>query len=354
MVPAASLPGPNRAITEYAILGGLDQALRQAPDVLVEMKFVELPMLGQYPAHRAGDRAHHYRFGLNDVLAEFYPAQHGAAGDPGGGKQAVALHHIVNLVLTPRVFDTHLQRALAQLFGIDDQSCLHLPADATQRRRGQHALRCSADSQIDVDTRFRFGAMDYAGHVAVTDQADRGASFAHRGDDVGMARPVEQESCDFGRLDALGPREIHDIFVGPRIKIDRTLRITGPDCDLLHVAIRCVQQRAGIGHRDGGNRPWHLLRAKRRALQRIDRNVDLRAMLGADFLANEEHRRLVDLALSNDNGAVDRQFVEFAAHGVDRSPVGRPVRAWPAPARRATHRPFGNAAGYQRRNAFQQ
>src|SRR5262245_11574156 len=103
---------PNRTFNGYAVLGGPDQALRQAPDELVKMKFVELPMLGQYAAHRAGDRAHHYRFGLNYVLAESYSAQHGAAGDPGGGKQAVALHHIVNLVLTPRVFDTHLQRAL--------------------------------------------------------------------------------------------------------------------------------------------------------------------------------------------------------------------------------------------------
>src|SRR5262245_43574781 len=192
------MPDPNRTFNGYAVLGGPDLALRQAPDELVKMKFVELPVLGQYAPHRAGDRAHHYRFGLNYVLAEFYPAQHGAAGNPGRGKQAIAFHHIVNLVLTPRVFDTHLQRALTQLFGIDDQSCLHLPADATQCRRGQHALWGPADAQIDVDARFRFGAMDHARHVAITDQADGGASLAHRGDDVGMTWPVEQDGGDFG------------------------------------------------------------------------------------------------------------------------------------------------------------
>src|SRR5262245_64475903 len=97
----------NARLTEYAVLGGPDQTLGKTPDELVKIKFVELPMLGQYAAHRAGDRAHHYCFGLNHVLAEFYPAQHGAAGDPGGGKKAIAFHHIVNLVLTPRVFDAH-------------------------------------------------------------------------------------------------------------------------------------------------------------------------------------------------------------------------------------------------------
>src|SRR5262245_19388249 len=106
-------PDPKRTFTEHAILGGPNQALRQAPDELVKMKFVELPMLGQYAAHRAGDRAHHYRFGLNHVLAEFYPAQHGTAGDPGGGKKAIAFHHIVNLVLTPRVFYADLQCSLS-------------------------------------------------------------------------------------------------------------------------------------------------------------------------------------------------------------------------------------------------
>src|SRR5262245_50639202 len=196
--------------------------------------------------------------------------------------------------------------------------------------------------------------MDHARHVAITDQADGGASLAHRGDDVGMTWPVEQEGGDFGWPDALGSRQIYDVFVGRRVEIDRTLRITGPDGDLLHVAIWRVHQRAGIGHCDGGNRPWHVLVAKRRALQRIDSDVDLRAMLGADFLANEQHRRFVDLTLANDDGAVDRQFVEFAAHGVDRSLVGRLVLAMPPQARRGYRRTLGDAHDFEGENAFQQ
>src|ERR1700761_9449034 len=37
----------------------------------VQMEFVELAMVGLDVTHRAGDRAHHHRFGLDHVLAEF-------------------------------------------------------------------------------------------------------------------------------------------------------------------------------------------------------------------------------------------------------------------------------------------
>ena len=60
-----------------------------------------------------------------------------------------------------------LQRALAQLLGVDDQPRLHLAADAAQRGGRQHAFRRAADAEIDVDAGLGLGAMDHAGDVAV-------------------------------------------------------------------------------------------------------------------------------------------------------------------------------------------
>src|SRR5262245_65174325 len=77
-------------------------------------------------------------------------------------------------------------------------------------------------------------------------------------------------------------------------------------------------------------------------------------MLGADFLANEQHRRFVDLTLANDDGAVDRQLVEFAAHGVDRSLIGCLVLAMPPQARRGYRRTLGDAHDFEGKNALQQ
>ena len=85
-----------------------------------------------------------------------------------------------------------------------------------------------------------------------------------------------------------------------------------------------------IRHREGRNRAGHVLGAKRRSLKRIDGDVDLGAGLITDFLADEQHRRLVHLTLPDHHGAVDRQLVEFAPHRVDSSLVGGLFRAAPA------------------------
>ena len=92
----------------------------------------------------------------------------------------------------PRSFD-----ALALLVAVDDQPPAHLPADAAERRRREHALRRAAAAEIDVDAgRLRIGRVDDAGNVAVADQPDRGAGRAHALDQLGMARTVEDAGGD--------------------------------------------------------------------------------------------------------------------------------------------------------------
>ena len=107
--------------------------------------------------------------------------------------------------------------------------------------------------------------------------AHRRAGLAHAGDQVGVARPVEDQRGDLGRLHALGLGEIADVLFGRRVEIDDALRIAGADRDLVHVDVGRVQQRAALGHGHGGDRARHVLGAQRRAFERIDRDVDLRA-----------------------------------------------------------------------------
>ena len=73
----------------------------------------------------------------------------------------------------------------------------------------------------------------------------------------------------------------------------------------------------------------------------------------ADLLADEQHRRLVALALADHHGAVDRQLVELAPHGVDRGLVGGLLVAAAAQPRRRDGRALGHAHDLERENALQ-
>jgi hypothetical protein len=46
--------------------------------------------------------------------------------------------------------------------------------------------------------------VDDAGDVTVADQTDRRAGFAHRADQIGMARPIEDHSRDRLGFDTFG------------------------------------------------------------------------------------------------------------------------------------------------------
>ena len=196
-----------------------------------------------------------------------------------------------------------------------------------------------------------FGGMDHGGHVAVGDQAHGGAGLAHRRDHVGMARPVEQHRRDALGLDALGFGERADVLVGRRVEVDHVLGIAGPDRDLVHIDVGRVQQCAALGDGDGGDGARHVLGAQRRAFQRIDRDVDLEAALGADLLADEQHRRFVHLAFADHHRAVDRQIVELAPHGVDRRLIGRLLLAAAAQPRGIDGRALGHPHDLHRENA---
>ncbi len=140
-------------------------------------------------------------------------------------------------------------------------------------------------------------------------------------------------------IDLLRLRQRLDIVGGFCIEIDEPGGIPAADRDLVHVGVRRMQQAAALGHREHGERIRHRLGAKRRPFQRIERNVDLRSLAGADLFADEEHRRLIALAFADDDGAVDVEPVQLRAHCVDSRLVRRLFVAASRQKRRKHRRP---------------
>ena len=139
---------------------------------------------------------------------------------------------------------------------------------------------------------------------------------------------------------------------GERVEIDHARGIARADGDLVHVDVGRVEQRAGLRHRHHGDRARHVLGAQRRAFQRIDGDVDLRTGGRAHALADEQHRRLVALALADHDRSVDGQAVEFAAHRIDGGLVGGLLVAPPAQARGRNRGALGDAHEFERQNAL--
>ena len=94
----------------------------------------------------------------------------------------------------------HPRRALALLVVPEPEPRLELAAEAAQRRRGDHALGRAADAHHGVDAGALDGAADRGRDVAVADELDPGARGADLGDQLGVARPVEDDDRDVGDL----------------------------------------------------------------------------------------------------------------------------------------------------------
>ena len=119
--------------------------------------------------------------------------------------------------------------------------------------------------------------------------------------------------------------------LGVRVEVDRALR-RRPDDDLLHVAVGRVQEAALVGGGEHGDRVRLAGRAEVGALERIDGDVDLGIVghLPPDLLADEQHRRLVALALADDDRAAHRAACPSTSASPRRRP-GRSSDAGPAP-----------------------
>ena len=202
---------------------------------------------------------------------------------------------------------------------------------------------------------FGIGGRDHSGDIAVGDQLDSAAERAEFSDDFRMARPVEHAGDDLVRLDALGGGDRPDILAGRFAQVDRAFGIAGADRQLFHIRIGRVQQAAAVGNRQHRERVGAGIGGQRRALERIERDVDLGAVFlaAADLLADVEHRRFVALALADHHRAGQRQLVERRAHRLDRRSVGGIIVAAPDPFRRGDGRGLGDSDHFEHQHTVE-
>ena len=114
-----------------------------------------------------------------------------------------------------------------------------------------------------------------------------------------------------------------------------------------------MEEVSTFGDRDHRNRADSAGRADRSALERIECDVDLRRVRDARVdtqthaLTDVEHRRLVALALADDDGAVDANGVERFSHRIDGGLVGRFFVAATHPSRARESGGFGDANEFE-------
>ena len=194
------------------------------------------------------------------VAESLHAAQHGARGDAGAGEHHVALRHLLQRELPLRIGVPHLAHALHLFIVLEHQPPLHLPADAAQRRRRQHALGRATGAKIDVDLRVGRSGRDHAGHVAIADQHDARAGLAHLGDQLLVPVAVEDAGDQVGHLAFLGPGEFAQVLANRRVEIDHAVGQAAADGDLVHVDVGRMQEIAVLGQRHDGERararPW--------------------------------------------------------------------------------------------------
>ena len=257
----------------------------------------------------------------NDLALD--PGHERAVGDAGRGKDHMFGDQIVAGIDAVEIGDPGLGGAAFLVIVAEQQAAEHLPAHAFQRGCCQHAFGRPARAHIHVDPgQVRFGAMHHAGHVPIGDQADGGAGLAHFGDHLFVARAFQNAHGDIVGRTALGGRQrIHAVH-RRHIQRHNARLVARPDRQLVHVDVRRVQHRSARTHGNDGQRVGHVLGGQRGAFQRVKRDVHLRPFAIADFFADIQHRGLVALALADDHGALNVQFVQLVAHGVDGGLVG--------------------------------
>ena len=227
------------------------------------------------------------------------------------------------------------------------QSSLHLAADAAQRRGGEDAFGRAARTDIHVDPGLGVRGCDHAADIAIRDQGDAGAGGAQLGDQIGVARPIEDAHDEVADLDVFRLGQVAQVRRRLFVEIDEIVGQPPAHRDLVHINVGRVEKTAGIGHRDHRQRIGAALGGDRRPFERVEGDVDRRAVSGADLLADVEHRRLVALAFADHDRAVDGERIERRAHRVDRGLVGRLFVTPPHQPRGREGRRLGHPDGLQ-------
>ena len=137
-----------------------------------------------------------------------------------------------------------------------------------------------------------------------------------------MAGPVEDHRGEVADARPLRLGDPAQVLGGARRDVDRADAFR-PDGDLLHVERGAgIEHRAPLADRDHGQRVVGTVGGERRAVDRIDRDIDLRHRAVTDPLAVVQHRGFVLLAFADDDDSVHLHGAQDGAHGVDGGAIG--------------------------------
>ena len=114
-----------------------------------------------------------------------------------------------------------------------------------------------------------------------------------------------------------------------------------------------LQQAAALGDRQHGQRVRHGLGADGRALERIDGDVDLRALADADLLADVEHRASSISPSPMTTRPLIWTLASSLAHGIDGGLVGGLLVAAAAQPRRGDRGRLGHARDLEHQDAVE-
>src|SRR4029078_11158383 len=168
-------------------------------------EFAQIAVLSVDPARGPRLASHRHSMGRDHVVAETNTFEQRAVGDAGRGKFQVTGDHVRNRIFALEILDAGGFCPLALFLVGMPKMTLHLPANAAERGCCEDALRCAADTHIDVDAGIlRLRGVDDARNGTVADQANGGAGFASRFDQPAMARPVEDAGGDLADFHAFG------------------------------------------------------------------------------------------------------------------------------------------------------
>ena len=157
-------------------------------------------------------------------------------------------------------------------------------AHAADGRGGDDALGGAADAGQHVGAGVGAARRDGAGDVAVGDEPDAGAGLADLGHQLGVPGAVQHAHRDVGDRGVAHLGDPADVLADRRGDVDDVDGV-GADGDLVHVEHRRrVEHRAALGDREHRDGVGHALAHQRGAVDRVDREVAVRAVAVADLL----------------------------------------------------------------------
>src|SRR5215207_6204300 len=188
-----------RGRREASVIGPLFRVPRtSARGIRSAVGFVE-PFLDEVVGDDAPDRtglaAEHDALGADDRTLLTHAVDELAVGHAGGHEErVVAAHQVVELVDAVAIESGRLAAGALGVV-LRRELALHEAAQCLDGARGGDALGAAADADAHVDARLVACGVDATGDVAVADQSRARARFAYVGDELLVARAVQNRDA---------------------------------------------------------------------------------------------------------------------------------------------------------------